>query len=359
MKPITSIAQITPAWLTDVLRAGGHLPQGHIVSIASPNESSAATRGPGFHASNQIEIQYSSDAPPSAPSRLYLKAQDGMVHQSAGRREVAFYTSIAVQMPYPPAPVCFDAAYDPDTSAYHLLLEDTSETHRTVHPEEPATRSDTERMLDALARLHAHWWGHPQLGQTIGALPTAETIQRSFLQLTRAFPEYIAFLGDRLSSERRVIYEVVLAKYPEVLIRRLAEHQTLTLVHDDAHAGNFLLPRNADAQQVYLIDWQQWGVQVGLHDVAYQMALFWYPERRARLEQTLVREYHDRLRQHGVEGYDWMACWDDYRLQAIGNLLIPLWAWIFGREHWGFHRWHQLEKAMLAFQDLGCAEFLA
>ncbi|MCB0036122.1 MAG: aminoglycoside phosphotransferase family protein [Anaerolineales bacterium] len=358
MKPITSVDQITPAWLTQILRQRGHLNQGYVISVAAQGNHSTATEGPGFQRRNRIEIQYSSDVTPSAPHRLYLKAQDGALHQDAGEREVAFYLSAAAQMPYSPAPVCFDAAYDSDSGAYHLLLEDISETHRTVHPEEPATRSDMNKMLDALARLHAHWWGHPQLGQSIGTIPAPEEIRASFIRLGNVFPEYVDYLGDRLSVERRRVYEKVLDKYSDVLISRLAQHKTLTLVHDDAHAGNFLLPRQATGQRVYLIDWQQWGVHVGLHDVAYLIALFWYPERRTQMEQSAVQGYHDRLGEYGVVGFDWQTCWDDYRLQVIENLLVPFWAWIFQGEHWGFHRWHQLEKAMMAFQDLKCVEFL-
>ena len=32
---------------------------------------------------------------------------------------------------------------------------------------------------------------------------------------------------------------------------------------------------------------------------------------------------------------------------------------LYEGEHWGFHRWHQLEKAMMAFEDWKCEEFLA
>jgi thiamine kinase-like enzyme len=359
MKPIASADHITPDWLTQILSRTGYLNQGRVVSVATPGNPSNATEGPGFHKNNRIEVHYSSDATPSAPTRLYLKAQDGALHKSAGAREVAFYLSAATQMLAPPSPICFDAAYDSESGAYHLLLEDVSATHRTVHPEEPATRNDVEKMLDALARLHAHWWGHEQLGQSVGTLPTEEAILTSFVQLGMAFPKFVDYLGDRISAERRRIYERVLDTYPDVLVRRLAQRETLTLVHDDAHAGNFLLPHDADEQRVYLIDWQQWGIHSGLHDVAYLIALFWYPERRARMEQWAVKSYHDRLGQYGVEGFDWQACWTDYRVQAIENLFVPFWAWVFQGEHWGFHRWHQLEKAMLAFQDLKCEEYLA
>ena len=360
MKPISSVSQITPDWLTRTLRQSGHLDQGNVVSVAPLGDQSAFSDGPGFQSTNRIEIKYSSDATPSAPRLLYLKGgfEHAGLNQSGGSLEMGFYTSVAGQMPYSPAPICFDAAYDPVAGAYHLLLEDVSKTHRTVHPEQPGTRIDTDRMLDALARLHANWWGHLELGQSIGTIPTAEVIRASFDQLGKSFPKYVDYLDDRLSAERCQVYESVLDKYPDALIRRLTQRQTLTLVHNDAHAGNFLLPRQLAGQSVYLIDWQQWGVQVGVHDVAYLIALFWYPERRARLEQSLVKGYHSRLREYGVMEYDWQTCWVDYRLQAIGNLLVPFWAWIFHGEHWGFHRWHQLEKAMLAYHDLECAEFL-
>jgi len=358
MKPFTTADQITPAWLTHTLHQGGQLTQGHVTSVVVPGEGAAGSAGPGFQSHHCIEIQYSADATPSAPRRLYLKAQDGALHQSAGEREVAFYRSVVAHMPYAPAPACIDAAADPEFGAYHLLLEDVSATHRTVHPEEPAIRSDIEQMLDALARLHAYWWGHAQLGQGIGELPTPKALRASFVRLEKAFPQYVAFLGDRLSAERRRIYETALASYPELLVRRFAQRETLTLAHHDAHAGNFLLPRQAAEQPVYIIDWQQWGVDAGLCDVAYLIGLFWYPERRARMERAAVKGYHERLQAYGVAGFDWQTCWDDYRLQAIDNLFVPFWAWIYAGEHWGFHRWHQLEKAMLAYQDLNCAEFL-
>ena len=163
MKPIGSADQITPEWLTQIFRQSGHLNQGHVISVAAQSSQSNSAEGPGFQSSNRLEIKYSLDATPSAPPRLYLKVEDGALHK--GGREVAFYDSVAAQMSYSPAPICFDAAYDSESGAYHLLLEDVSETHRTVHPEEPATGNDIARMLEALARLHAHWWGHQQIGR--------------------------------------------------------------------------------------------------------------------------------------------------------------------------------------------------
>jgi hypothetical protein len=353
---ISSPEQVTPAWLTEALRESGHLDRGEVVAVRpAAGRGPAITGGPGFRPSHRLVVRYSSDTPPSAPSRLYLKAAEGRTD----RREVAFYTSIATAMPDPPAVTCYHAAHDPETGAYHLLLEDVSETHGVVvEPEAPATRADAERMIDALAWLHACWWNDPRL-EAAGGLSDAPLIRDEWAFDLAGFVDY---MGDRLSGQRSGIYERVLASLSGLLRRRLAAENGLTLVHDDAHVWNFLLPWDRGAGRVYLVDWEQWGVSAGPHDVAYMVTLFWYPYRRARMERELVRRYHDRLVEYGVVNYDWDACWQDYRLFTIRNLLVPLWAWEWAqreeRGHWGFHRWMQFEKGMLAFEDLGCAELL-
>ena len=353
---LRTIDQVTPEWLTRALRMNGHLERGKVVAVRFGGQASSATGGPGFRPSHRLELSYSADAPLSAPSRLYLKVGDGAIDKLEGKREVEFYTAIATCMPDSPGLPCYDAAYDRESGDYHLLLKDVSETHFTVEREAPATKPEVETMLDVLARFHAHWWGHPRLGE-IGLVDAAFVSGEDSLD----FAGFVDYLGDRLSDERRNIYEQVLTSLPGLLEGRVVAKRGLTLAHDDAHVWNFLLPRNAEQDRVYLVDWQQWGVSAGPHDVAYMIGLFWYPERRARMEKALVRHYHERLLEYGVANYDWDTCWHDYRLFAIRNLMVPLWAWTWAQRRgriWGFHRWMQLEKAMLAFQDLACAELL-
>jgi hypothetical protein len=73
------------------------------------------------------------------------------------------------------------------------------------------------------------------------------------------------------------------------------------------------------------------------------------------MERGLVRRYHELLLGYGVKGYGWDQCWLDYRTAAIFNLFWPIfWHRYLPQEIW----WHTLEKGMLAFEDLGCAELL-
>jgi hypothetical protein len=128
----------------------------------------------------------------------------------------------------------------------------------------------------------------------------------------------------------------------------------MTVVFEDVHAGNFLYPRDPSRHSLKMIDWEQWHVNIGPHDLAYMMGLFWFPERRARLELPLLHRYHERLVAGGVQGYSWDECWADYRLSIARTLFVPVWQW--GRERPPDIWWNHLERISSAFEDLQCIE---
>jgi len=101
--PITSIKQVTPEWLTQVLREEGHLNRGHVTAVHLGDQQATASEGPGFHPTHRLQVSYSEEVPFSAPRRLYLKLNDGAIHQYAGLQEFTFYTNIAAKMEVPPS----------------------------------------------------------------------------------------------------------------------------------------------------------------------------------------------------------------------------------------------------------------
>jgi hypothetical protein len=67
-----------------------------------------------------------------APATVILKtglAQTMDVAWIGGRQEVEFYTRIAPMRPNRVVPRCFNAHWAPETGAWHLLLEDLTDTH--------------------------------------------------------------------------------------------------------------------------------------------------------------------------------------------------------------------------------------
>jgi hypothetical protein len=339
---IANMDQVTPVWLTQVLYESGALPQGRVGAVgAQVADSNTATAA-------RLEISYSADAPPEAPQSLFVKL-------GSRRIEVDFYQAIVPAMPDSPAPRCYAAGFSPETGRSYLLFDDLSATHTVPEGDLPPSLADTERLVDALARFHAHWWQHPRLRSDIAEI--AEDVPAYVAGVAQeAFAGFVDLLGDRLSAQRRQIYERIFAAWPlPALVARRAAGQHTTLVHGDTHYWNFLAPRDPAAEQVRIIDWAVWHIGVGPSDLAYMIALFWFPERRARMEQDLVRRYHSRLIAQGVAGYSWEQCWLDYRTALIFHLFWPIfWHRYLPQSIW----WNTLEKAMLAFEDLGCAELL-
>jgi Ecdysteroid kinase-like family len=350
---LPNLDHVTPEWLTRVLQDRGHLASGRVAAVHLK-----ATRPTPASLVAHLEVQYTDDAAASVPSQLFLKTSRPDLIAAfplRGQKEVAFYTRIAATMPDPPVVRCYDAVYAPEAQKFHLVLEDVSASHFQTGWPVPPPQPQCAQAIDCLAKLHAHWWDHASLPQVVGARPTAASVQQLFSGVEHTLPGFLDFLGDRLSGTRCAVYAQALRVAPPLTQRLLAGHG-LTLVHGDAHVWNFLFPHNGDTDTVRIIDWEGWRVGLGTMDLAYMMALHWYPERRARLEQALLRRYHAQLLTHGVVGYEWDACWYDYRLAAVRNLFIPMWQWAakLAPAIW----WSHLERAMLAFEDLHCSELL-
>ena len=359
--PITDLAQVSPEWLTKVLHKHGVLPHGQVTAVQKiPSRSTISLT------SNlaRFAVNYSDDAPPSVPAHLFLKTSkpgfDAALTARVGKTEVEFYTTVVPAMREPATVRCYDAMYAPETGKSHVLLEDLSETHFQTEWPLPPTQPHCEAVMECLARVHAYWWEHPQLGTEIGQLPTEVAKKAGIADTHRRIRDFIDFLGDRLSLDRRQIYDKILTSLPEVWDRyrgtRLSERKAFTLVHGDAQMWNFFYPHDSATNHVHIIDWQFWHIGVGTDDLAYMMALHWYPERRRMMESELLKHYHTELLRHGVENYTWDECWFDYRVSALTNLLVPALQWSVKLPAAAW--WSHLERAMLAFHDLGCNELL-
>jgi hypothetical protein len=108
-------------------------------------------------------------------------------------------------------------------------------------------------------------------------------------------------------------------------------------VHGDAHVWNVFLPNDDSAGGERLFDWSAWRPDLPATDLACMMAMHWYPERRRRFERPLFDH--------------------DYRLAVLTQLMTPIiWANVgIPPAVW----WNNLERIMLAVDDLGCRDLLS
>ena len=295
----------------------------------------------------------------AAPRSLILKialAGDGNKGPFVqGEREVAFYGKIAPATPAGLVPRCFDSAWQAETRQWHLLLEDLTDTHDIATPWPlPPDEKMCRRMVHTLARFHAAWWDDPRLGVEIGTRVDGETARQAMRSYAGAFERFADHLGDRLSSERRQLYERFFAAAPGLQARVLS-HRHVTLVHGDAHVWNCFVPKDGSDDLRYF-DWDTWRIGLASSDLAYMMATHWYPERRQRFERPLLDHYHAALLGHGVQGYDRATLAEDYRRSVLMQLLTPVLQWSFGIPPWVW--WSHLERITAAIDDLDCRALL-
>lgn len=339
------------AALTEALRRAGVLPTGRVravtVEAAFPTVLSRIAR---------LRLDYEGAAA-EAPRAVLLKTghpdRAGPGWQ-AGRHEVAFYRDVAPAMPAGLVPRCFEAAWTEASNDWHLLLEDLTESHANPgHWPVPPDATQSARIVTGFARFHAAWCNHPRLGNGIGEAPTDHGLADYLARCAALVERFGERMGDRLSPARRELYARWLDAAPRLLA---AGDQRRTIVHGDAHAWNCLLPRDAASDDARLFDWDSWRLGPGTDDLAYLMAMHWYPDRRRALEQPLLDRYHAALLAGGVRDYDRATLDADYRASVLGLIMRPVFQWSIDIPPviW----WNNLERILLAVEDLGCRELL-
>jgi len=305
----------------------------------------------------RLRLEYEGE-PAGAPRTLILKTRIPGASQTAwngGLQEVEFYRKVAIATPDGLLPHCFDAQAAADGSAWHLLLEDLADTHRIVTPWPlPPAVEDATRIVEARARFHAAWWDHPQLGVSVGKWAQRAELDGILERFAPKFARFAERLGDALTPERRELYERLVAA-AQRLNERYHSRRHLTVIHGDGHFWNCFLANGGAG--VRFFDWDCWGIDAGADDLAYLIAMHWYPDRRRRFEHTLLDRYHATLVEQGVRGYDRQALQDDYRLAVLWRTMTPVWQ--AGIDIPPVIWWNNYERIMTAVDDLGCRELLA
>lgn len=337
------LEQLTPARLTEILRAERHLERGQVTQVEVVQVFETP---PSFHA--RLRLAYSPEVSAAAPRQIFLKSPK--LHKLArGKREVDFYTRLAPSMPDAPLLPCYAADWNPATGESLLLLADVSATHFTA--DLPLSWSQLEVMAQALAAIHARWWEHPDLVALVGATPEAH-FAADFAECERYYGELQTNLGDQLSPSQRRMFEDFLAHGPDLILPRLRQGRALTLSHPENHHGNILFPVQ-ERGAALLIDWHQYRCWWGVADLVSVIDRCLAEEQRERSHE-LVAIYHRALVQHGVSGYGWQQCRDDYRLGLVAYLVLLLQfrtnrAWLL--RHLG-----PMEQE---FERAGCGELFA
>jgi len=341
-----SFQNITAEWLTETLQANGLLKNGSIKYLHVQPLSDVPFGAPKIR---RLEFDYSSDAICDIPTKLMLKV-------APKEKEYFFYTQIVEWMGQIPVPWCYLAQHSEDKSQAVFFLEDLSDTHfQTAWPVPPSVEL-CEKVIDCLSSFHAFWWNDPRLETEFRMKVNKGNYWIGRLnEAINKLPAFLDFIGDRLSADRKGIYEKVLASSSHHWMPD-STRNVKTFLHGDIHFWNFLFPKDPSKNELRIFDWNSWDIGKGTNDLAYMMGLHWYPDLRQRREQSLLKRYHNNLLGQDISNYSWDDCWLDYRESCIINLFIPVWQWQRGTSSivW----WSHLERSFLSFEDLDLMELL-
>jgi hypothetical protein len=305
-----SIGEVTPEWLTAVLRADGVLAaEGTVTGVAA--EQIAV--GTGF-LSDLFRLRLQGDGPESlvlkipATSALYrATAQGANVYQ----REVVFYRDVARSCPLR-TPRAYYAEFD-ESGAMVLLLEDLGLLEAPDHLE-GLQLGQADLVIDSLAEFHA--WG---------ASPNRPPLDPAI------FPSVVDQVGQ-LGSVIPLGWEIYLANrrhdHPPAVDRLIERLPDLTLelaasltdpaclAHGDLRVDNLFFAGN----DVAVVDFQFCTRASGIYDVAYFLSQGLDTTVRRGHDRDLVGRYVRALRSAGLVIDDDTA-WDQY-LRATALLVV-------------------------------------
>lgn len=353
---ITSVEQVTEAWLTHVLNVSGALQQGQVAKIDTLIDACELST------SVRLRITYSEDATGSKPTKLFLKLVTlDMEDEFFGPSEVNYYQRDYVGVRHAPIPRTYNAVYSEKQGRYHILMDDLSDTHMTARNKTP-TMGYGMALAEGLATLHAHWWEQTRLLERDERIPDAQAIHQ-FTNMGKLGASFIiAACEGELKAHWPEAVNRIYDAHPRLMVQRTQEDTGFTLIHGDVNRNNILVPINGD-RPLYLIDRQpfNWSLTVWLavYDLAYAMVLYWDAEIRRALEMPVLRHYHECLIRRGITGYTWEHLWDDYRLCVMMGVYVAT-EWCRSQLNMDTHQYWMpmLQRTLMAVDNLQAADLL-
>lgn len=312
----SSVAALTPEWLTAALGASGALESGRVTSI-----DSVPVRGGVALMSDMSRLLLTYDFNPSgAPESLIAKfpptdADSHAVGLELGffEGESGFYSQLANRTVVRP-PRCYFTQFDADTGRFLTLLEDLSAARLG---DVAAGCTDLEAVLgvETLARLHASWWNSDSLDDYPWLRMFHDRLEAIVALLPEAWPTFASrFQGTLENAQFESLLELKARSNGSPAIRFSSPR---TLLHGDFKLDNlFFLPSG----EMVVCDWGLVMAGPAMFDIASFLSLNLAIDLRRRIGLDLLHHYVDILADAGVSDYDFDTALADYRRHLVAFL---------------------------------------
>ncbi len=305
---VRSIDEVTPDWLTSVLRGSGAIDE---VTAVSAAPSAPFAVGAGL-LSLLYKVTPTYEGGPAGPTSLIVKlpTSDPLQRGTADAlglypREIRFYNDLAVTATFRTA-VAHLAVMADDSTDFVIVMEDLSALGENDQ-RAGVGWDDALVAIDGLARFHAQWHESPLLDDLRTTfIPIDSPMYRAALPQVFAggWPGAKEHAGDILPPEIVAFGD----RWGDLVPWFLSNlDQPSTLLHGDWRLDNLFF----DDGEVVVIDFQIMGTGAGSYDLGYFMSQSMPTELRHGREDELFEHYTKSLSAGGVD-----RSIDDIRRQA-------------------------------------------
>ncbi|HVM95611.1 MAG TPA: phosphotransferase [Candidatus Acidoferrales bacterium] len=317
---IRSADEVTPEWLTSVLRHSG------LARSACVVRTDRQTVGTGQMGSS-VRYTLTCDRPePGVPLSVVCKfASNDPTSRATGvalrtyEVEVNFYRQLARTVDIR-TPACHFADIDLATGEFVLVLEDL--TPCAQGDQLAGCSADHAALaMEELARLHAPRWSDPALARLEWLnRNTPESMAMTMQLLPGLLPGFLERYSSRLEPEYQRLAVLLMENLGAWFEQR---EEPFAVQHGDYRLDNMLFGSAEGGYPLAVVDWQTvtWGPP--LSDASYFLGAGLTVDERRKHERLLLRLYYDALRARGVE-ISWDRCWADYRRYSFAGLLMAI-----------------------------------
>ena len=310
---------VTPYWLTQVLRSTGMISLSTVVS----SESELLGVGQSFLGRVvRLTIRYDIEER-NAPASLVAKFPSAdpniripISRQGLYEREIRFYREVAEKINLR-TPRLYYAAANVPMYRYVLLLEDLSPA-RVGDDVAGCSYQDADLAIRSLAKFHASVWAGPCLEAMDWLPPSGNEGARQQELYQQRWEIFVERLGDRVPS-RFLTLGKMFADHVAFVRDRMNEPPR-TIVHGDFRLDNLFFSTDEGRRSFAVTDWQIVSRGRGVADVSMFLVSCFAPEFRRAVEFDILRTYHSVLLENGVKGYDFEECLYDYRFSVLQHL---------------------------------------
>jgi aminoglycoside phosphotransferase (APT) family kinase protein len=308
-----NIAAVTASWLTNALRADPSL-TGDVVVTDLRAEQIAQDSG---FSSLLYRLHLSGGGvPPTVIVKLAAQSEArGAMEMLGGyRREMAFYRKVAERAPLG-TPHVYAARMEPNSVDFALVMEDLRDWENADHLAGLSLRR-TQICLDQLAGLHA-WSMSADLPDDFPSIDTP---------MARDIFLPVFGMGWQVYRSNSVVpVPPAVARYAENFAAQAPQaldalSERSMLLHGDIRADNMFF----DGDRLKVVDFQFASRGVGAADIGYLLSQGLPTDVRRGHDEALVREYLERLADHGVTDYAFDEAWRHYRFAVAYLMVLPV-----------------------------------